>query len=646
MAVDIIARGMAATADERAGMVQSLVVEEYDSTQTYNPNNIVFYNGKLYLCVGTNVTGTFDPTQWQQIVISDELTEIINKLATMTNPMIIKGRVDTVNDLPVDAEVGWVYFVGLVGASEMEEYVYTDNDTWEYIGTSQIMVDDALSDVSTNPVQNKVITKALNTKYNKEDDVAISMAQYQALGDEKYYDGKNYYIYDADTPTSDTIIYGWHVDPDESDPAAAITYLEDAVGMTPAAMGSTTFSYGSWENAFFMPKPCMLKSDGTVDYYLNPNDYTQKLDGTASDIDDLSYDGNVMIEWPLIFWKYEAGSAEGEGYFYVSNRRVDDSFNCWCNYDADGNIIPHFYTAAYNALIYDGKMRSISGYKTAEVVETSYSQNSTYAVGDKVLIDMKQYQCITAIETPEPFDESKWTQIPYNNGMRMSEDVDFALENNLTDKEEWNIEVFADRMLINGLLILIGKSLDTQAVFGKGMCQVNGTTVGNYTTGTANQLGLFWGRTSLNNLQVKVFGIENYWGLVFRRTLGLYIASNGYKYKLTYSTIDGSTTEGYNGDGTGYIESGADYSVYSKSYIVKCKYGKFGYLPIELTSGSSSTYYADTHNGGRSCCVMYGGGNANAGGCGATAFDNVTYTSAATGYSSCLSCKPLKGGNQ
>lgn len=90
-------------------------------------------------------------------------------------------------------------------------------------------------------------------------------------------------------------IYGWHVNPDISDSSNAVTYLEDAIGMTPASMGSTTFNYGSWENAFFMPKPCMLKSNGKVDYYLDPNDYTKKLNGTASDISNPNYDGNAMM---------------------------------------------------------------------------------------------------------------------------------------------------------------------------------------------------------------------------------------------------------------------------------------------------------------------------------------------------------------
>lgn len=46
-----------------------------------------------------------------------------------------------------------------------------------------------------------------------------------------------------------------------------------------------------------MPRPCMLKSDGTVDYYLDPDDYTKKEDGeTPSDIANVNYNGNAMME--------------------------------------------------------------------------------------------------------------------------------------------------------------------------------------------------------------------------------------------------------------------------------------------------------------------------------------------------------------
>lgn len=60
------------------------------------------------------------------------------KLASITNPMVIKGTVASATELPTTAEIGWIYFVGADGSSEYDEYVYTENSTWEVIGHTTI----------------------------------------------------------------------------------------------------------------------------------------------------------------------------------------------------------------------------------------------------------------------------------------------------------------------------------------------------------------------------------------------------------------------------------------------------------------------------------------------------------------------------
>ena len=81
----------------------------------------------------------------------------------------IKGTVASANQLPSDAEPGWLYFVKPLGASESDEYVYTESQVWDKVGstTVSITVDSALSNASENPVQNKVVTNALNGKADK-----------------------------------------------------------------------------------------------------------------------------------------------------------------------------------------------------------------------------------------------------------------------------------------------------------------------------------------------------------------------------------------------------------------------------------------------------------------------------------------------
>lgn len=767
MAVDIIARGMAATADSNAEIARKISAPDYDPTETYNKNDIVFYDGKLYICTGTNVTGAFDPAKWSQIIISDELTAIINRLAQIDNPMLIKGVVATVGDLPQNAEPGWVYFVGQEGDVEYDEYVYTEDDDWQHIGSAKIIVDSELSLTSANPVENRVITAALNTKLksiaaaapydpshtyitgeymtlngelyrsdpngeglpsenlfnsttakqgtgyqdnkayfntnatvvsntgfyitsnipvtaggnykfkgsqyannsyycavayindigqaiggtvygtnngavelsitpptgvvyvrlsvwkntensvefygvgdakfikttiadelgtkqdaltfdttptadsnnpvtsngiklaldakvNYDDIPTVSKAEYEAIGTEKYTNHKIYFVPDGDYLGANVQIYGWHVDPSESDPEDCVTYLEDAVGMTPAAMGATTFDYGSWKNAFFMPRPCMVKSNGKVDYYLDPNDYTKKLDGTASDISDASYDGNAMMEWPLIWWKYVAGEADGEGYFYCSNVKVDNTYNCYCNVNCDNQIVEHFYTAIYNGTG-TSKLRSLSG---VALTPTNGNGSTTF----------------TQEETR-------------------------AKANNTTAKTEWYIDVWSDRMLINGLLILMGKSLDSQATFGRGLDSGSQTAKEAYVTGTLNDKGLFWGVTNAGTSGVKVFGMENWYSCVWHRTAGLIGGANSqYAYKMTWGTYDGTTATGYNTTATGYKTVGTRPAT---GYFNKATFGQFGYLPVATSASSASTYYCDYYYDGTGFALV--GGSANNG---------------------------------
>lgn len=362
------------------------------------------------------------------------------------------------------------------------------------------------------------------------------------------------------------IIYGWHVDPNISDSSNAVTYLEDAVGMTPAAMGASTFDYGSWENAFFMPKPCMVRSNGEVAYYLDPNDYSKKADGTPSDVANPDFDGNAMMEWGKIWYKFTGGEADGEGYFYVSNEQVDGSYHCWCNYDSKDNITDHFYTAIYNGTG-TTKLRSISG-----VALTSANGNG---------------------------------------GTTVTQEVERATANNTTADVEWYTEVWADRLLINALLVLIGKSLNTQATFGRGL-DIGGQTVKEaYVTGTLNDKGLFWGVTADGNSAVKVFGMENWWGCTWRRTAGCISIDRALKIKLTYGTADGSTAVGYNQTGSGYISDGTIPS--SNDYVKAMAYNQYGYMTDNVTGGSSSTYYADYFYQNTSTRYLLVGGRSDGG---------------------------------
>lgn len=403
------------------------------------------------------------------------------------------------------------------------------------------------------------------------------------------------------------ICYGFEIDGSESNPSSAVTYIADAVGFTPAAMnyGTNAFDYGSWEDAFFMPRPCMLKSDGTVDYYLDPDDYTKKEDGTASDIANTAYDGNAMMEWGRngrkIWLKIQPSSDRHSAKVWIANNQVDSKFHDYSFHNCKGESAEHFYTPIYNGSVISSKMRSLSG-QTVSKALTGTAE-------------------ITA-----------------------------AKANNPSTDELWNIECFADRVLINMLLILMGKSLDTQTVFGQGANSGGSEAVNDtFTTGVHDTKGLFYGTNSgavsantFGNC-VKVFGMENYYGFQWRRTNGLILNNGATKYKLTYGTEDGSAAAGYNTDGTNYKDASVTPSGTSGGYISAAKFTEDGMFS-DTMSGSASTYFCDStwFDNSEVRFALFGGRSFYGAGVGAFCLVLDDAVSGARWYrGASVSCKPL-----
>lgn len=320
--------------------------------------------------------------------------------------------------------------------------------------------------------------------------------------------------------------------------------------MTPCHMNfeTGTFDWGTWGDAFFLPKPCMLRSDGTVDYYLDENDYTKKADGTPSDVANASYDGNAMMQWGQkgrkIWSKFVPDRNDDTSCtVYISDHRADDGFHAWSFINCRKNMVDHFYTPIYNGSEVNGKLRSLSG---------------------RTVIKNKNAQ----------------TEINYARANYAQENI-------------WNIEVLCDVLLINCLLILMGKSLNTQSVFGVGNMS-SGSESTLLTTGSMDTKGMFWGKnasSASDNSGVKVFGMENYWANQWRRTAGLMLVNGVFKTKLCYGDDDGSTVEDYNITGEGYVEHGTGAT--SNGYVSAMRFSEDGTMLPVAVNGGSSTYYAD-----------------------------------------------------
>lgn len=78
------------------------------------------------------------------------------------------GRVDSVSDLPESGTPNEFYLVGSEDSENYDEYFWVANEEeehgghWDRLGSISIIIDDHLDPQSTNPVQNSVITLAIN----------------------------------------------------------------------------------------------------------------------------------------------------------------------------------------------------------------------------------------------------------------------------------------------------------------------------------------------------------------------------------------------------------------------------------------------------------------------------------------------------
>lgn len=385
-------------------------------------------------------------------------------------------------------------------------------------------------------------------------------------------------------------LFGFDINNADSNPATRVSYPDDVenAGFAAAKMdfGSDTFSYGGWPSTpgeKFMPRPCMLRFDGTAAYYLDPDDYTKKEDGTPSDVANISFDGNAMMEWPQIFTKrWESG---GMYHFRCSNFPLDSEYECWCSYDINNQEIQHFYTPIFTGTRdSSGRMRSISG--MASTVNTTAQQEAEAA--------------------------------------------------KLNGPDIWYTEVMADLLLIQDLLVMLFKNTNLQAAAGNGRTEASGAAE----TGTMNAKGLFWGANDKTS-GVKTFGMEHMWGNIQRRTAGWMYTGSAQLIKLTRGNKDGSTVSDYNVAGDGYI-SVPNSKISGENYISGMKTMAYGRLPI-ATSGSSTTYEADKIHPGSSVCYALCGGDWLTREEAGPFFTHFTFPawSSAAYIGAALSCKPL-----
>ena len=323
-------------------------------------------------------------------------------------------------------------------------------------------------------------------------------------------------------------VYGVRIDTTNSNPETAVTYTDDAVNMSGGS--------ADWDSmAIFKDiKPCVLKN-GVVQYYLNPNDFTKKADGSAADITS-GNDGDVMIEIP------KTGFSITTNGNYIDVKVTDNPNNAAFKYYAHSRAAEgdrqKLYIGAYKGYK-DGsnKLRSLSG--KAPTVSQTIGTFRTQAQANGSGYDMLSFYPLT---------------------------------------------------LIQCLYLIKYKNLDSQTALGQGY--TGGSTA--QSTGATNTAGMCYGSTSTTS-RIKLFGIEDFWGNVWEWIDGLFCDSsrniktafqgfndtgNGYTSRGQGATSDIS---GYMSKPQGTSEAGfiaKEVSGSSTTYFADYTYLYTDYLPV------------------------------------------------------------------
>lgn len=215
-------------------------------------------------------------------------------------------------------------------------------------------------------------------------------------------------------------------------------------------------------------KRCVLNADGTVKYYLSATDSTKKADGSAAIIDGT--DGNVMVEIPKFWYKYEnvggvhkwsISDAAQTGYEVhpaFIRGGVEKSFRYYCAYQG--------YTLSTKLISGSGRVPTAS--KTRATFRTEAAANGT-----------------------------GWSQI------------------------DWNLLI-----AVQLLYLVEYANFNTQAMLGQGI-----TSGGTYTavTGSSNSLGNASSPSTNTNTQFMSYrGIENWYGQIYKFIDGVNINERVY----------------------------------------------------------------------------------------------------------------------
>ncbi|MCQ2464675.1 MAG: collagen-like protein [Oscillospiraceae bacterium] len=139
--------------------------------------------------------------QQAQSSVDSQITEMQSQISALGKTIKIKGRVNTVNDLPGTASEGDMYFVGAETAESFEEYVFTAQNKWEHLGS--------INDIDLSDYVTKTFLSGELLGYAKLSDIPTVPTNYLTGGSQTSKStadgGKNVYTFTKSDGTTSTL---------------------------------------------------------------------------------------------------------------------------------------------------------------------------------------------------------------------------------------------------------------------------------------------------------------------------------------------------------------------------------------------------------------------------------------------------------
>ena len=330
-------------------------------------------------------------------------------------------------------------------------------------------------------------------------------------------------------------------------------------------------------------KRCVLNADGTINYFLNPADSTEKLDGSASVLDGT--DGNVMVQIPKFYFKYVNGTTH--------NWDISDvplaGYQLHPAFFKNGEIVDYRYIGAYDACFLDD---TDSTYKSGTNLDDMTSSIDT---SNDLLASVSGIYPLVGVTRAE----ARSLASNVGTGWRQ---VDFWL-------------ISAIQMLY---LVEYG-TFNSQSVLG------NGNTGATYPASSANQTdsphSIAGKSNSLGNASTDATsgassatrdtafmsyrGIENFYGNSQNWV-------DGYNILSRDNFVSNNDAHFADDTSTNYIQIGTTNPT-ANGFVRNIQDIAGAFIPSSSTGGSSSTYITDNYNQTTGNCVADFGGLATSG---------------------------------